>query len=55
MPREILLNAVLHRDYSKYWGYVAIMVFDDRVEIVSYGEPPDPLTVSPDYSRTGVV
>ena len=31
--REILLNAVMHRDYSDYSGYkVAIVVFDDRIE-----------------------
>lgn len=35
--REILLNAVIHRDYSNYGGYVAIVVYDDRVEFQSYG------------------
>ncbi len=35
--REILLNAVMHRDYSNYAGYIAIAVFDDRIEIISYG------------------
>ena len=38
--REILLNAVMHRDYSHYSGYVAIVVFDDRIEIRSFGRLP---------------
>jgi ATP-dependent DNA helicase RecG len=43
--REILLNAVMHRDYSDYSGYVAIAVFDDRIEIQSYGRLPTGITV----------
>lgn len=43
--REILLNAVMHRDYSHYSGYVAIAVFDDRIEISSYGRLPSGITV----------
>ncbi len=43
--REILLNAVMHRDYSHYSGYVAIVVFDDRIEIRSYGRLPTGITV----------
>ncbi|MBI4584113.1 MAG: putative DNA binding domain-containing protein [Planctomycetes bacterium] len=43
--REILLNAVMHRDYSHYSGHVAIVVFDDRVEIRSYGRLPNGVTV----------
>jgi ATP-dependent DNA helicase RecG len=43
--REILLNAVMHRDYSYYGGHVAIVVFDDRVEIRSYGRLPAGVTV----------
>ena len=43
--REILLNAVMHRDYSHYSGYVAIAVFDDRIEISSYGRLPTGITV----------
>jgi ATP-dependent DNA helicase RecG len=43
--REILLNAVIHRDYSTYSGYVAIAVFDDRVEIRSTGLLPPEITV----------
>ena len=43
--REILLNAIIHRDYSAYWGYVAIAVFDDRIEITSSGLLPPGITV----------
>ena len=38
--REIILNAVMHRDYSHYSGYVAIAVFDDRIEVRSFGRLP---------------
>ena len=38
--REILLNAVMHRDYSGPGSYVAIAVFDDRIEIRSVGRLP---------------
>ncbi len=43
--REILLNAVMHRDYSYYAGYVAIAVFDDQIEISSYGRLPPGVTL----------
>ena len=43
--REILLNGVMHRDYSYSGGHVAIVVFDDRVEIRSYGRLPSGITV----------
>ena len=43
--REILLNAVMHRDYSDYSGHVAIVIFDDRIEIRSYGRLPTGITV----------
>ncbi|MBI4676027.1 MAG: putative DNA binding domain-containing protein [Elusimicrobia bacterium] len=43
--REILLNAVMHRDYSHYSGYVAIVIFDDRIEIRSFGRLPTGITV----------
>ena len=43
--REILLNAVMHRDYSHYSGHVAIVIFDDRIEIRSYGRLPTGITV----------
>lgn len=43
--REILLNAVMHRDFSDPGGYVAIAVFDDRIEIRSIGRLPPGVTV----------
>ncbi len=43
--REILLNAVMHRDYSDYGGHIAIAVFDDRLEIRSAGRLPTGVTV----------
>jgi ATP-dependent DNA helicase RecG len=43
--REILLNAVMHRDYSDPGSYVAIAVFDDRIEIRSIGRLPPGVTV----------
>lgn len=43
--REILLNAVMHRDYSHHSGYVAIVVLDDRIEILSYGRLPSGVTL----------
>ena len=38
--REVVLNAVMHRDYSRASSYVAIAIFDDRIEIRSLGEFP---------------
>ena len=43
--REILLNAVMHRDYSDYGGHIAIAIFDDRIEIRSAGCLPAGVTV----------
>jgi len=38
--RETIVNAVIHRDYSRSAGYVAIAVFDDRIEVRSVGDFP---------------
>jgi len=38
--REIVINAVIHRDISNPSSYVAIAVFDDRIEIHSIGAFP---------------
>lgn len=38
--REIVINAVIHRDVSNPSSYVAIAVFDDRIEIHSIGDFP---------------
>jgi ATP-dependent DNA helicase RecG len=42
--REVLLNAVMHRDYTPPGSYVAIAVFDDRIEIRSIGGLPRGVT-----------
>ena len=42
--REVLLNAVMHRDYSTPSGYVAVAVFDDRIEVRSIGALPRGVT-----------
>ena len=44
--REAILNAVMHRDYSDPSGYVAIAVFDDRIEVISIGRLPTGITAS---------
>jgi predicted HTH transcriptional regulator len=41
---ELLQNALVHRDYSKN-APIRLMIFDDRVEIVSPGCLPNSLTV----------
>lgn len=43
--RETLLNAVMHRDYSAAGSYVAVAVFDDRLEIRSIGRLPRGVTI----------
>lgn len=41
---ELLQNALIHRDYFKN-APIKVMVFDDRVEIVSPGKLPNSLTI----------
>lgn len=36
----MILNAVIHRDFSRASSYVAIAVFDDRIEVRSVGDFP---------------
>lgn len=38
--REIIINAVIHRDVSNASSYVAIAVFDNRIEVRSIGDFP---------------
>lgn len=38
--REIIINAVIHRDVSNAGSYVAVAVFDDRIEVRSIGDFP---------------
>lgn len=35
--RELIANAVIHRDYSRTDSYVQVEIFDDRIEIVNPG------------------
>ena len=42
--REILLNAVMHRDYAQPGSDVEVVIFDDRVEIRSSGTLPAGVT-----------
>ena len=49
--REIVLNAVIHRDMSNPSSYVAIAVFEDRIEIHSIGDFPN--RHSPRAAHTG--
>jgi ATP-dependent DNA helicase RecG len=42
--REILVNALIHRDYSIAGGAVSLAIFDDRVEIWSAGRFPTGIT-----------
>ena len=44
--REAILNAVMHRDCSDPSGYVAIAVFDDRIEVRSIGRLPTGITAA---------
>lgn len=41
---EVLVNALLHRDYSKN-AVIRLLVFQDRVEVISPGKLPNHLTV----------
>jgi ATP-dependent DNA helicase RecG len=42
--REILVNALIHRDYSIAGGAVSLAIFDDRVEVWSAGKYPNGIT-----------
>ncbi|MBI4208346.1 MAG: AAA family ATPase, partial [Deltaproteobacteria bacterium] len=42
--REILVNALIHRDYSIVGGSVSLAIFDDRVEVWSIGDFPKGIT-----------
>lgn len=43
--REALINALCHRDYSTRSSYISLAIYDDRLEIWSYGLLPHELTV----------
>ena len=43
--REALVNAICHHDYSNRSGYIALALYDDRLEIWSYGMLPNGLKI----------
>ena len=43
--QEALINAIAHRDYEVQDRRAAIWFFDDRMEVVSPGELPEPVTM----------
>lgn len=43
--REAVANAICHRDYASRSGSISLAIFDDRVEIWSYGLLPSGVTV----------
>ncbi|MFZ5468020.1 MAG: ATP-binding protein [Myxococcota bacterium] len=42
--REALVNAICHRDYSEDGASIGIAIFDDRLEVWSYGRLPGRIT-----------
>jgi ATP-dependent DNA helicase RecG len=57
--REIVVNALIHRDYSNTGTYVQITIFKDRVEITNPGTLPPGVTVEnlkvSQFSRNGII
>ncbi len=51
---EILQNALIHRDYFKN-APIRILIFDNRVEIISPGKLPNSLTIENIKSGNAVV
>jgi len=43
--REIITNAVVHRDYSIYGSGIRIFVFDNHIEFYSPGKLPNTITI----------
>jgi len=43
--RELITNAICHRNYSIYGSKIRIFLFDDRLEIISPGKLPNTVTI----------
>lgn len=44
--REVLINALAHRDYADATRKIILRIFSDRIEVASPGYPLKPLTIS---------
>lgn len=57
--RELITNAVCHRDYADQGGKIIIKMFDDKIEFYSIGGLPEWITpeniVSEQYSRNPII
>lgn len=57
--REILANAVAHRDYSLAGAKIEVMMYDDRLEIISPGNLPPSISIErlgiDHYSRNPLI
>jgi ATP-dependent DNA helicase RecG len=57
--RELLVNAIAHRDYSLQGDCIHLHIFSDRLEVHSPGELPGPVTLDnlleARYSRNAVI
>jgi ATP-dependent DNA helicase RecG len=51
--REIMVNALIHRDYSIAGGAVSLAIFDDRLEVWSTGTLPAKVTAASLSRRHG--
>nr|VFJ56056.1 MAG: ATP-dependent DNA helicase RecG [Candidatus Kentron sp. DK] len=50
--RELIVNAVVHRNYALLGSRIRILMFDDRIEFISPGRLPNSVTI--DKLRVGV-
>lgn len=49
--REGIMNAIVHRDYSHYQGFVHINIYPNHLDIINYGAM-EPIVT---FARTGIV
>ena len=43
--REAFINAIAHRDYTLEGNCITFYIYDDRIEIISPGKLPYPMTI----------